>query len=341
MINFASDNASGAHPKIIQAIADANIGTASPYGDDQWTAGAIKEFERIFCTNDISVHFVINGTGANVLAIKAATRSYHGVICTDISHINVDEIGAPENITGCKLLPVNSGNCGKLTPKDIEQFMHAKGVVHHNQPHVVSITQTTEIGTVYTPQEIRDIADKTHAHGMVLHMDGARISNAVAALDCDIAEITHKAGVDMLSFGGTKNGLIFAEAVVFFNQKIGEGFEFYRKQNLQLLSKMRFASCQFTALLQNDLWLKNARQANKMAKRLADNLQNIPHVQVTNQVDANAVFAILQPEHIAALQNDFYFYEWKENIHEIRLVCSFNTTEQEVDAFTSALAALG
>ena len=271
MLNLASDNASGAHPRVLDALVNANAGDAKPYGDDEYTAKATAQFNRLF-GKDISVHYVLNGTGANVLAIKSLTRPYHAVICADIAHINVDETGAPEHITGCKLLPVRSDN-GKMCIADIEPQLDARGVVHQNQPKVVSITQATEMGAIYTVEEVSDLAEFVHANGMYLHMDGARIANAAVALGEDVAAFTRDAGVDVLSFGGAKNGMLFGEAVVFFDPKLGEEFIYLRKQNLQLLSKMRFLTCQFAELLSNNLWLENAAHANAMAKRLANGLE--------------------------------------------------------------------
>lgn len=316
----------------------ANPDEARPYGDDDHTGQAEAAFQALF-GSDISVYFVFNGTGANVLSLKSITRPYHAVICADVAHINVDETGAPEHITGCKLLPLPSDN-GKLRIDDIRPLLNAKGVVHHSQPKVISITQATEMGAVYGVEEIRDIADFAHANGLYLHMDGARIANACAALDTNVAAFTRDAGVDVLSFGGAKNGMAFGEAVVFFDKALAEEFGYLRKQNLQLLSKMRFLTCQFAALLTDGLWLETAVHANAMARRLARGLHAMDHVQVQNDVQANLVFAIMRPEHIEAMQKDFYFYEWDESIHEVRLVCSFDTKEEDVDAFLNALNGL-
>lgn len=339
MRNFASDNASGAHPKVMDAMLRANCNEAKPYGDDEYSTKAEAEFKRLFGDN-ISVYFALNGTGANVLSLKSITRPYHAIVCADVAHINVDETGAPENITGCKLLPLPSNN-GKLNIDAIKPLLHAKGVVHHSQPKVISITQVTEMGALYTVEEVKVIADFAHENGLYLHMDGARIANAASALGVNVAAFTRDAGVDVLSFGGAKNGMAFGEAVVFFNKELGEEFMYLRKQNLQLLSKMRFLTSQFIELLSDDLWLANAAHANAMAKRLADGLATIPHVQVRNYVQANLIFAIMKAEHIEEMQKNFYFYEWDETIHEVRLVCSFDTSEEDVDAFLSALRALG
>lgn len=334
MINFASDNYSGVHPRIMQALATANEGCACAYGDDTYTADADSAFKALF-GDDIASYIMVNGTGANVLGLAALMRPYHAVICSAMAHINVDETGAPENVLGSKLLTVESKD-GKLTPKDVEQFLLAKGVVHHSQPKVISITQSTEYGAVYTPEEVKALGDFARENDMYLHMDGARIANAAAALNVDVASFTRDAGVHVLSFGGTKNGMMFGEAVVFFDPKLAEGFEYLRKQNLQLLSKMRFASCQFKELLRDGLWLETARHSNAMAKRLAEGLADVTGVKICNKVDVNSVFAIISPEHQEELHKQFAFYEWDEATHEVRLVCSFNTTEQEVDSFIAA-----
>jgi len=342
MINFASDNASGVHPRVLEALGRANSGFARAYGDDPFTQEADSAFCRVF-GDDIAVFYVVNGTGANVLALKSLTRSYHAVVCAQMAHINVDETGAPEAQTGCKLLPLVSAN-GKITPEQVRPLLAAKGVVHHNQPKGISITQATEFGEVYTPQEVRALADLAHENGMFLHMDGARLANAAASLGGDVNAFTRDAGVDVLSFGGTKNGMMFGEAVIFFRAgERGEAvtdFPYLRKQNLQLFSKMRYASCQFAEMLRDGLWLENAARANAMAARLAEGLAALPHVRIANRVQANEVFACMQPGHIAALQEHFYFYVWDEAAHLVRLVCSFDTTEKEVDAFLDMLRAL-
>ncbi len=338
MINFASDNASGAHARVLEALTRANGGCARAYGDDACTAAADAAFARLF-GDDIAVFYVINGTGANVLGLKSLVRSYHAVICSEMGHINVDEPGAPEAAIGCKLLTVASAN-GKITPEQVLPLLAAQGVVHHSQPKVISITQATEFGEAYTPDEVRALAELAHANGMYLHMDGARLANAVAYLGCDVNAVTRDAGVDVLSFGGTKNGMLFGEAVVFFNASaysdIHEAFPYLRKQNLQLLSKMRFVSCQFETMLEDGFWLQSAAHANAMADRLARGLAAIDGVSVVNRVEANEIFAAMPPAMIEALQEQFYFYVWDAVRHEVRLVCSFDTTEAEVDALVAA-----
>ncbi|UZP68077.1 low specificity L-threonine aldolase [Desulfovibrio mangrovi] len=340
MINFASDNASGVHPRVLAALGRANEGFARAYGDDRHTAEADAVFKTLF-GDDIAVFYAINGTGANVLGLKSLVRSYHAVICSQMAHINVDETGAPEASIGCKLLTLPSPN-GKITPEQVKPLLAAQGVVHHSQPKAISITQATEFGEVYTPDEVRALADLAHAHGMFLHMDGARIANAAAFLGVDVNAFTRDAGVDVLSFGGTKNGMMFGEAVVFFNVSANpvpsSDFPYLRKQNLQLLSKMRYVSCQFAEMLRDGLWLESARHANAMAQRLARGLEAVSGMTVVNRVEANEVFVAMSPERIDVLQEQFYFYVWDASLHQARLVCSFNTTEAEVDAFIAAAA---
>ncbi len=333
--NFASDNNSGVHPEILQAIEEANAGHVVAYGDDPYTELAKEKFREHFGEN-IDVYFVFNGTAANVLGIKALTRSYHAVVCADVAHLNEDECGAPEKFTGCKLLTVDSPD-GKLTVEGIRQHLHSFGFEHHVQPKVVSLTQATEMGTVYSPEEIRAIADLTHRHGMFLHMDGARISNAAVGLKASLREITVDVGVDVLSFGGTKNGMMLGEAIVFFNPELSRDFKYYRKQGMQLGSKMRFISAQFVALLSNDLWQKNAARANRMARLLAEKVREIPGIKITQPVQANGVFAIVPPEIVPKLQEKYFFYIWDEEISEVRWMCSFDTTEEDVNDFVRVI----
>ncbi len=328
---FASDNNAGVHLRVMEAITAANKGHVLSYGDDEYTARARKRFAAVF-GQEAEVYFVYNGTAANVLGIRAAAESYNSVICSDVAHINVDECGAPEKFTGCKLLPVPT-NDGKLTVAGIKAHMHGFGNQHHTQPRVISVTQATEYGTVYTPEELHRIADYAHQNGMVLHMDGARLANAAAGLRTGLKELTGDAGVDVLSFGGTKNGLMFGEAVVFFNRELARNFIFIRKQGMQLASKMRFIAAQFEALLTDELWLSNARHANEMAQTLAAELGKIPGVKLTQKVEVNAVFAVIPMEAIPRLQEMYYFYVWDEGKSEVRLMTSFDTREEEVHHF--------
>lgn len=333
MKSFASDNNAGIHPVILKAIQDANFEHVVGYGDDIYTEKAVNKFKELL-GNDIEVFFVFNGTAANVLGLKTMTESFNAIICAETAHINVDECGAPEKFTGCKLLTIPTKN-GKISIDQIMHHAHGFGDQHHVQPKVVSITQSTEMGTVYSVQEVREIADYCHENGMILHMDGARISNAIANLNIDIKEITRNAGVDILSFGGTKNGMMLGEAVIFFNPKLAKNFKFLRKQGMQLASKMRFIAAQFEALLSDDLWLNNARNANAMAKLLAQKIQEIPQVKLTQDVNVNAVFATIPKEAISHLQEKYFFYIWNEETSEIRWMTSFDTTEEDIESFVS------
>ena len=328
---FASDNNAGIHSGVLKAISEANTGHVIGYGDDIYTEKAKHTIKEHF-GQDIDVYFVFNGTGANVLGMKAVTESYNSIICAETAHINVDECGAPEKFTGCKLLPVPTEN-GKITVKQVKYHMHGIDFEHHSQPKVISITQSTELGTVYSLNEIMEITQFAHENNMLVHMDGARLCNAVVSLNTNFREITNYAGIDILSFGLTKNGGMNAEAVIFFNKKLSEDFKYYRKQGMQLASKMRFMAVQFTTLLRNELWLKNARHANRMAQILAEKVTDIPQVTITQKVEANGVFAIIPKEIISRLQEKFFFYIWNEECSEVRWMTSFDTTEENIDEF--------
>ena len=333
--SFASDNNAGVHPKILQAIEKANRGHVVAYGDDQYTAAAVAKFREHLGEN-IEVFFVFGGTGANVLGLKAVTQPHHAVICAETAHINVDECGAPEKFTGCKLLSVPTID-GKLTVEKIKPFLHGVGFEHHVQPRVISISQSTEMGTVYTAREIRRLADFVHKHDMLLHMDGARIANAAVSLHRKLREITGEVGVDILSFGGAKNGMMYGEAVVFFDPKMARDFKYIRKQGMHLASKMRFISAQFEALLTNNLWQQNAAHANQMAQILATELEKIPQIKLTQKVEANGVFAIVPPPFVPVLQKKYFFYVWNEETSEARFMTSFDTTEDDIAAFVKLL----
>jgi len=335
---FASDNNAGVHPSILAALPKVNDGHVVAYGDDPYTEKASAQLREIF-GQETEVFFVFIGTAANVLGLSTMTQSYHAVICPETAHINVDECGAPEKFSGCKLLTCNTPD-GKLTVDMIASHMHGIGFEHHVQPRVVSITQVTELGTVYTLDEIREIARYTHEHGMLLHMDGARISNAAVSLDCGFYEMTGGAGVDVLSFGGTKNGMMYGEAIIFFNPTLCDDFKYRRKQGMQLASKMRYIAAQFSAFLENDLWKKNASHANRMAWKLYDAVKDISGVEVTRQVESNAVFAKIPSHIVPALQDEFFFYVWDEEVSEVRWMCSFDTTEADIEAFISLLRSM-
>lgn len=335
---FASDNNAGIHPIILEAISKANAGHAVAYGSDPWTDRAVAAFRRHFGPG-AEVHFVFNGTGANVLSLSALARPYHAVICAQTAHINVDECGAPEKLVGCKLVDLPTPD-GKLTPALVLAQLHGLGDQHHSQPRVVSISNSTELGTLYTPDEIRALAEVAHQHGLYLHLDGARIANAAAALGVSLRELTVDCGVDVLSFGGTKNGLMLGEAVVFFDPRLAADFKFLRKQGMQLASKMRFIAAQFEALLTDDLWLKNARHANAMAQLLTQEVARVPRVKVTRPTQANAVFASLPAELIPALQEFAFFYIWDPDLPEVRWMASFDTTQEDIHAFVAKLREL-
>ena len=334
--SFASDNNAGIHPKILQAVTAANHGHVVGYGDDPYTASAIGEFKRHFGA-DIEVFMVFNGTAANCLSVRALNQGYEAVICTEAAHIHNDECGAPERFAGCKLLPIPAPD-GKLTLEGASHAYHGIGDQHHVQPRVISITQSTEMGTVYQPKEIRDLARFAHERKMFLHMDGARISNAAVSLGLTLRQATRDLGVDVLSFGGTKNGAMGAEAVVFFDKRLARDFLYLRKQGMQLASKMRFISAQFEALLSHDLWRKNAEHANRMAALLKKEIGRIPQVKVVYPVEANGVFAQVPRQTIAKLQKRYFFYVWNEEQSVVRWMCSFDTTEGDVKQFARFVA---
>jgi threonine aldolase len=333
--SFASDNNAGVHPKVLEAIAVTNEGHVVAYGDDPYTDAAVKIFrERL--GKEVDVYFVFGGTGANVLGLKAVTEPYHAIICAETAHINVDECGAPEKVTGCKLLSLPTNN-GKITVDQMAPFLHVVGFEHHVQPRVISISQSTEMGTVYKPQELKKLSAFAHRNGMLLHMDGARIANAAASLKVNLSSITKDVGVDVLSFGGAKNGMMYGEAVVFFDRNLAEDFKYTRKQGTHLPSKMRFISAQFSALLSNDLWRQNAAHANSMAKLLADELKRIPLIEITQKVESNGVFARLPKKYISVLQKQYFFYVWNEQTSEVRFMTSFDTTPQDISDFVALI----
>ncbi len=330
---FASDNTTGVHPRVMQALNDVNVGACKPYGDDEYCQQAQKAFKKVF-GDDIAVYFALNGTGSNVLALKSVLRPWEGTICADTSHLNTDEVGAPEANTASKLLLYPAKN-GKLTPEGIEHYLHDLDNEHHTKPCLVSLTQTTEQGTVYTVEEIKAITSLAHEHGLYVHMDGSRIANAVAALNVDVTEITRDAGIDVLSFGGTKNGLMMGEAVIYFNTSLVRDFFRMRKQCFQHISKMRYIAAQFLAYFEENLWIKNAKHANDMAQYLAKELNTVPNIKISRPTEANAVFSIMPPELIKTLQEHYYFYELNPHIHETRLMCSFATTKEDIDNFVN------
>jgi threonine aldolase len=334
--SFASDNNAGVHPEILEAIASANQGHVVAYGDDPYTRSAIKKFEEHFGP-DIAVFFTFNGTGANVLGLQALTQSFHSVLCSDYAHIYVDECGAPEKHTGCKLILLPQQD-GKISLESVRHAYHGIGDQHHSQPRVISITQSTEMGTVYQPEEIQALARFAHEHGMFLHMDGARIANAAAWLGQTLRKATRDLGVDVLSFGGTKNGILGGEAVVFFQPRLSQDFLYLRKQSMQLASKMRFIAAQFEALLTNDLWRRSAEHANRMARLLEKEVSRIPGVKVVWKVEANGVFAQISRPSIEKIKQHYFFYTWIEEESIVRWMCSFDTTEDDIRAFVKVVA---
>ena len=338
MISLASDNYAGTTPEIIAAVGAAAEGTGSAYGDDPWTALAEARFKKIF-GEEISVFFVMTGTAANVLSIDAVTRPFESVLVSDCAHMHIDECGAPERFTGSKFIVVPSKE-GKLTVEGLRPWVEQEAEYHRSRPKVVSITQTTEYATVYTVDEIRAITDYAHKNGLLVHMDGSRISNAAVALGLDFPAFTKDAGIDFLSFGGTKNGMMFGEAVIFFNHDYDDAFQYTRKQGMQLVSKMRFVGAQFEAFLKDGLWKRNALHANAMAQKIAGALEGVPGVTLTQPVDANAVFAILPEAMIEELHKTFHFYLWDNQTFEVRLMASFATTDEEVELFSKAVRAL-
>src|SRR6202790_3810468 len=329
--SFASDNNATVHPEVLEAIRRANYGHVVGYGDDPHTESAVGKF-REQLGSDVAVFLVFNGTAANVLSLQALARPYHAVLCPELSHIYTDECGAPEKSAGCKLIPL-AAPAGKLTVETVAQAYHGIGDQHHVQPRVISITQSTEMGTVYKPEEVEALARFAHERNMFLHMDGARISNAAAAQRLTLRQATRDLGVDVLSFGGTKNGLMGVEAVVFFRPELAEDFLFVRKQGMQLASKMRYMSAQMEALLTNDLWRRNAEHANRMAQMLERSVREIPEVRIMYPVEANGVFAQIPRGAISKIQERYFFYIWSEEESVVRWMCSFDTTEEDVRRF--------
>lgn len=333
--SFASDNWAPACPEVMQALLEANQGHAASYGGDSYTAEAEKRFKEIFGEQS-KTYFVYNGTAANILSLALINQSFNAVICTEHAHINVDECGAVEKISGTKIIDLPSEN-GKLTISQIEPHIKALRYPHQVIPKAISISEPTELGTLYTIEELRELAEFAHQNNSFFHVDGARISNAVVALETDFKTLITDTGVDILSFGGTKNGLMFGEAVVILNPKLQDFFELYRKQYLQLASKMRFISAQFLALLNNDVWKKNAENSNRMALRLAEGLSKYPEVKFTQAVETNGVWVILPDELAERLMEKSFFHPWDPAKKEYRIMTAFDTTEEEVDDFIRAL----
>lgn len=336
--SFGSDNHAGVHPDVLDAIVRAGEGDQPAYGDDEQTAEMREVFRERFGPDAVA-YPVFNGSAANVLCLGTLLRRYEAVICAESAHVYCDECGAPERFLGVKLLPVGTAD-GKLTPDLVASQLTGLGFEHAVQPKAVSISQTTELGTCYTAAEISALAGFLHDRDMYLHVDGARLANAAASQGCSLREMTTDAGVDVLSFGGTKNGAMAAEAVVILRRRLADDFKFHRKQGMQLASKMRFISAQLSALLHDDLWLRNARQANVMARRLAGGLDDLDGVRVDYPVQANAVFASLAEEHIAELRRDWLFHVWDAERSQVRLMTAFDTQPSDVDEFLAAIRAV-
>lgn len=333
--SFASDNNAGLHPEALAALAQANQDHEIGYGDDPYTHAAEAAFAAEL--GEVAVFPVLTGTAANVLAIAALLRPFEAVICSRLAHLWVDECGAPERFTGCKLIPLDAPD-GKLQVDQVAAALGGRGDEHRVQPRMLSITQPTEVGTLYTLSEMKDLADFAHAQGLYLHVDGARISNAAAALNCSFRELLRETGVDVVSFGGTKNGLLNAEALVFLNPALAKEMPYLRKQAMQLNSKMRFVSAQWLPFLKEQLWQRNAQHANAMAQQLAEAVFALPGIEPAWPVESNAVFAKVPPGLIAPLKTDFYFYVWDETSSVVRWMCSFDTQPEDIQAFTQAIA---
>jgi threonine aldolase len=334
--SFGSDNHAGVHEAILKAVIDANGGDAIAYGADRWTERATAELRRTFGAAGDAI-LVLNGSGANVLGLSLMLRRHEAVICADSAHINTDECGSAERLLGTKLLQVPATD-GKLTPELIADQLGGRGDDHRAQPGVVAITQTTELGTCYTLEEIRKIGDFCHSNDLLLYVDGARLANAAAFLGCSLAELAECA--DVLSFGATKNGALGAEAVIVMREGLSANAPYLRKQQTQLASKMRFVAAQFLALLDGDLWRRNAEHANEMARRLADGIRDLDGVEISYPVESNAVFARLNRHHIEALQRDWFFHVWDERTSVVRWMAAFDTTESDVDQFLTAIRAV-
>ena len=332
---FGSDNHSGFSPEVLEALQRANDRHALAYGDDEVTARLEKLIQATFGPQ-ARIYLVFNGTGANVLSIDAMCRSHEAVVCAETAHINVDECGAPQRVVGCRLLTVDTPD-GKLTPSLVNTRLHGFGFEHHSQPKAISISQPTELGTLYSLEEILALADLAHSHGMYLHMDGARLANAAVALDCTFKQLTTDCGVDALSFGGTKNGLMMGESCVLLNPDLDVDMKYRRKQMTQLGSKMRFMAAQMECYLESGLWRRNAEHSNRMGRLLAQEVADVEGVRIVYPVQVNSVFAQLPRDVWHRLQERYFFYDWDEENNVVRWMCSFDTTEEDIHEFVNAL----
>jgi len=337
MRSFASDNNSGVHPSVMEAINQANKDHAIGYGDDPWSKEAVETIHRVI-GDEVDPYFTFNGTGANVTALRLLTRPYQTIFCAETAHIYVDECSAPASQTGCHIRPIATANGnGKLTPELIAPHIHGVGDQHHAQPRAIYISQCTEMGTVYTLEELKELRAFADKHQLYILMDGARISNACVALNCSLREMIINTGMDLVVLGGTKNGLMVGECLLVINDAFKQEAKFMRKNTAQLASKMRFLSCQFTAFLQDNLWQKCAANANQLAKRLCDGLKQIDGVEMTQPLDSNQLFLTMPRPVIDKLLKDYFFYFWNEEKHEIRFVTSWDTTEEDVDQLLSSI----
>ena len=333
-VSFGSDNHSGAHPLILKAVEQANSGYWHGYGEEEYTETVQNKVAALF-GDSARCLFLMTGTGANVLALQSVIKSYEAVFCAETAHINMHEAGAVQKFTQARLIVISTPD-GKLSPELIAPHISLMADQHMSQPRIISISQSTEYGTVYSLAEIRALADFAHTQNMFLHMDGARLANAAVSLNCSLQAMTNECGVDVVSMGATKNGCLFGEALIFINQdKAAADAVYYRKQSTQLISKMRYVTAQMEAYIENDLWKQNAAHANQMAQLLAEKLSALSQVQITQPVPANAVFAILPAEIIPPLQTKYHFYLWNEHRYEVRLMCSWNTSPDMIDSLVA------
>ena len=339
MRSFGSDNNSGVHPCIMEALTAANSDHAIAYGDDPWTAEAAAVVRELLGEEAIEPFFLFNGTGANVVALQACTLPFHSILCAATAHIAVDECGAPVKLTGASLKEIDTPD-GKLTPELVRPHLHGFGFEHHSQPRGIAISQTTEMGTAYTTDEVRALADLAHAHGMILFVDGTRIANACAQLNVSLREMTIDCGVDLFTLGGTKNGLMFGEVLVPLREELAQHIRYYRKQTTQLYSKMRYIAAQFIPYLREGLWLENARRSNAAAQMLYDEMRGVKGLEITQKVESNAIFFILPKSITDRLRERYFFYDWDESRNEMRLVCSWDTTEEDIRQFCDYLKQL-
>ena len=339
MRSFGSDNNSGVHPRIMDAIIESNTNHAIGYGDDNWTRRAEKAMKALLENESIKPYFVFNGTGANVIALQACVSSFHSIICASTAHIAVDECGAPTRFTGCALKEIPTKD-GKLTPELVTTELHGFGEAHHSQPKVIAISQTTELGTLYTKEEIKALADLAHKNNMYLFMDGTRLSNACVTANCTLKEMTSDCGVDIFTLGGTKNGLMMGEVLIALRPELEKNLQYYRKQTCQLYSKMRYLSAQFVPYLSENIWLENAHKSNDAAKLLASEMEKFDCIEITQKVESNSIFFIIPKEISNKLLERYFFYEWDAARHEMRLVCSWDTTQEDISEFISYLKEL-